>query len=152
STTYRARVVVTNPTGTTAGKFLRFTTLPPLPALSAEKLHPNPFRAASSGPSVLAPEKNKPKTGTLVIYDDSQAARTTFTVLQLQPGVREGGRCVRPPKHPNTKPKPCRRLVSLGSFTHTDRAGSNHLHFTGRVHGRKLKPGRYKLRAIARNT
>ena len=33
------------------------------------------------------------------------------------------------------------RLVTIGSFTHTDGAGPNSFHFTGRVNGRRLKPG-----------
>jgi hypothetical protein len=35
--------------------------------------------------------------------------------------------------------------VSLGSFTHRDRAGNVKVHFTGRIRGRKLTPGRYLL-------
>jgi hypothetical protein len=32
-----------------------------------------------------------------------------------------------------------------GSFTRTGVAGKNSFHFTGRLAGRKLKPGRYRL-------
>jgi hypothetical protein len=35
--------------------------------------------------------------------------------------------------------------VSLGSFTRAGRAGLNSFHFSGRVRGRKLAPGRYTL-------
>ena len=39
----------------------------------------------------------------------------------------------------------------MGSFTHVDAAGANRPHFSGRLRGRKLKPGSYRLQAVARN-
>jgi hypothetical protein len=42
----------------------------------------------------------------------------------------------------------CHRTVSLGHFTHSDRAGPDRFRFTGRVKGAALRPGRYKLRAV----
>jgi hypothetical protein len=35
----------------------------------------------------------------------------------------------------------------VGSFTHRDSAGAVSFHFTGRVRGRKLEPGGYRLLA-----
>jgi hypothetical protein len=67
--------------------------------------------------------------------------------------VRSGKRCIKAPRHIKTKHKPkrCASIVTFGSFTHADSAGLNMLRFTGRPRGRKLKPGRYALRAVARN-
>jgi hypothetical protein len=157
TTAYQARVVVTNPTDTTPGAFRSFTTAAVAPALSGLTLSPAAFRAAPSGPSALAASATaatKKEPGTLISYRDSQTASTTFTVLQSQNGVRKGKRCVEVPKRrePKRKPRRCERLVVLGTFTHTDRAGSNRLRFTGRVRGGQLKPGPYQLRAIARNS
>jgi hypothetical protein len=158
ATTYHVQLVVTTPDGTATSSDVTFTTSAvPAPALSGLTLSPSAFRAASSGPTALtagatAAKKKGKKTGTLISYRDSQAARTTFTVLQSQNGVRKGKRCVRAPKHPKRKAKRCQRLVSLGTFTHTDGAGPNRLRFTGRLRSKKLKPGRYKLRAIARSS
>jgi hypothetical protein len=47
------------------------------------------------------------------------------------------------------------RYVAAGSFTRALRAGANRVAFTGvaftrRVEGGRLKPGRYRLRAVAR--
>jgi hypothetical protein len=36
-----------------------------------------------------------------------------------------------------------------GSFTHTGNAGSNRFKFTGRLGGKSLKPGTYRLTAVA---
>jgi hypothetical protein len=71
-------------------------------------------------------------------------------VLKPLPGFKDKrGRCVKPSKK-NPRAKRCTRYRSVGSFTHTDLAGPNTFHFTGRVRGRKLKPGGYKLQAIPR--
>jgi hypothetical protein len=127
------------------------------PSITLLNLRPSAFRAAPRGPTALAAKagaakaKRKP-SGTLISYRDTQAAHTTFTVVQSQPGVRSGARCIPPPKHPRRGAKRCRRVVTLGSFGHTDVVGFNRLRFSGRLHGRKLKPGFYLLRAEARNS
>jgi uncharacterized repeat protein (TIGR01451 family) len=145
------------PADNTAAVAIAVTAPPPVaPVLSRLLLSPETFRAAPSGPSALAAatKKRKPKPGTLISYNDSQAAVTTFTVLQSRNGIRKGKRCVistRKPKATHNRPKRCKLLVSVGSFTHTDRAGRNRLRFTGRLRRHKLKPGSYQLRAIARN-
>jgi hypothetical protein len=46
-----------------------------------------------------------------------------------------------------TSAKRCVLYKPVGSFTHKDKAGRNTLHFTGRVHGHKLKPGASRLQA-----
>jgi len=42
--------------------------------------------------------------------------------------------------------------VTVATFTHTDSAGANRLHFSGRVHGRRLAPRAYRLTATPRNS
>ena len=37
-------------------------------------------------------------------------------------------------------------------FSHADGVGVNRLHFTGRVRGRRLAPGHYRLSATPRNS
>jgi hypothetical protein len=115
--------------------------------LAGLKVVPSSFIAAGSGGSIA---KHGKKTGATVSYTDSQAASTTFIVLQKQPGRRNSqGVCARPARKPHGRP--CTRLVRIGSFTHTDTAGANSFHFSGRVNGRKLAPGGYQLQAVARD-
>jgi uncharacterized delta-60 repeat protein len=103
---------------------------------------PTTFSAAPSGPSIA-------KTiGAQVSYENTQAATTMLTVLRPARGVRYKGSCVKPSRRRHGKR--CTRWVAVGRFTHTDKAGLNSFHFTGRVYGRKLRPGRYKLRARPR--
>jgi hypothetical protein len=137
-------LTVASPTRVGAGAGTGTGGLSP-PTLAALQVSPSVFRAASTGGSIA----RTPRTGTTVSYTDSETSITTFTVLQRQPGVKtRRGVCIKPNRR--THGKRCTRYVSIGSFTHTDVAGRDSFHFTGRVGGRKLKPGSYKLRALPR--
>jgi uncharacterized repeat protein (TIGR01451 family) len=110
---------------------------PPAPVLGALRLTPASFLAAK---------------GTVISYTNSQDSLTTFTVFQRLRGVKKGKKCVAPPKRtPKKKPKRCTRSVKRGTFTHQDKAGSVRLTFKARVKGKTLKPGSYRLSAVARN-
>ena len=89
--------------------------------------------------------------GTTVSYRDSQAATTRFTVLVPRPGVKRGGACVTPPRSGAPKSQKaggrCTRYLPAGGFAHHDRVGANRFHFSGRIGGRGLRPGQYRLRA-----
>ncbi|HEY3759315.1 MAG TPA: choice-of-anchor D domain-containing protein [Solirubrobacteraceae bacterium] len=120
------------------------------PALSALSLAPGTFRAAPSGPSALSAAA---ATGTVISYADSLAATTTFTVQRPLRGVVTGSgkskSCGKAPRHLKKGAKHCTYYKALGSFTHSDSAGANRLRFTGRLAGRALKPGAYRLVATA---
>ena len=111
------------------------------PALSALSLTPATFRAASSGRSIGT-------RGTRVSYRVSEAATTTFTVERLSQGRRKGSSCQRPSAS-NRGGRACTRVVKVsGSFTHKGATGKlNRFTFTGRMSGRKLGAGRYRLNA-----
>ena len=138
---------------TSLGPTQTFTTLAaagPPPAfglITKLALSPATFVAAARGASVAAAAA----TGTVVTYDDSQAATTTFTVQRPTVGRRKGGGCVKARRRP-PKAKRCTRYVKAGSFSHADTAGANRFRFSGRVGGRKLKPGAYRLRAVPRTS
>ena len=113
------------------------------PLLSALSLSPARFRAAASGPSIAA------RVGSRVSYRLSEAAAVLFRVERARPGRRAGGRCVKP-RRSNRRARRCTRYVTLrGSFSHLGGAGANRLRFRGRLRARKLRPGRYRLRAVA---
>jgi streptogramin lyase len=113
-------------------------------SVSSLKLSPTKFRAASSGASIT----KKAKTGTTVSYRLSLAATIRFTVERPQPGRKSGKKCVKPKR--GKKGKRCTRYVVLkGRFQHVGKAGANKFHFSGRVGGKKLRPGSYRLVAVA---
>jgi hypothetical protein len=118
---------------------------PPAGVLSALTISPSSFFAAASGATISSAGH---KAGATVSYRDSQAALTTFTVLVPLSGRAQGHSCNKP-SHSNRHSRRCTYYRALSSFTHTDTAGANSFQFSGRIKGRKLTPGSYKLQAVA---
>jgi hypothetical protein len=98
------------------------------PALTTVAMRPNRFRAARRGSAVSSARA----VGTTVRFGLSEAASATFKVVRC-----ENRRCT------------SRRTV--GSIGRTAHAGLNRFAFTGRVRGRRLRPGSYRLIAQARD-
>jgi streptogramin lyase len=147
-TVYHYRVVATNHSGTTFSADATFKT-PPSPWVRFLGINPAVFAAESRGPSAAAAKKSKRHRGTRITFRLNEAATVRFTVTKRTDGrkVKRGKRkvCVKPTRN-NRKHKRCRRVVTLkGSFRIKGVAGKNHFHFTGRLHGKKLPPGRYRL-------
>ena len=110
--------------------------------LSSLGITPAVFSAADSGPSIAK------TVGATVSYQDTTAVTTLFTVFKREKGVRHAHRCMKPKR--GRSGRRCTRWVVQGRFTHTDQVGLNSFHFTGRVSGHKLRPGRYRLRGRPR--
>jgi len=107
-------------------------------------LSPKSFRAAAKGASAAAAKRRR-RTGTTVTYTLNEAATVRFSLVRPRGGRRAGKRCVKPTKR-NRKGRACTRLVKVsGSFTRRSSLGRNRFHFTGRLKGRKLKVGAYRL-------
>ncbi len=108
-------------------------------ALSAFDILRGTFRAAGRGPSLLA----RAKVGTRVTYSLSRATPVTFKVQRRRGGRKVGKKCKKPTRK-NRRRKRC-NLTLKGSFVDSGTAGANSIGFTGRLRGRKLRPGRYLL-------
>ncbi len=117
----------TPPTGTTA----------PV-VITALTLRPARFAAARRGPSIGS------RGRAAVRYTLTGAARVRFRVERLLDGRRRAGGC-RPPKQAPRGRRCTRRIAARGSFAHTGTAGTNTFRFTGRLAGRTLAPGGYRL-------
>jgi hypothetical protein len=141
-------LTATNASGTVQTAVQQFQTgvLTPLgvPSISSFRVSPASFRAATRGASIA-----RVKRGARVSYTDSQAATTTFTVARRTRGVRRGRRCVARPRRPGKHTKRCVRYRKAGTFKHTDLAGANRFRFTGRIRSHALRPGRYRMTAVA---
>lgn len=115
------------------------------PLLSRLRLTPRPFRAEASGSTMIA---NDSTGGAMIRYRLSKDATTTFTVQIREPGRRAGKRCVEPSPS-NVGALRCTRWHTLkaigGEFTRSGKTGRNSLRFSGRIGGRSLLRGRYRL-------
>ena len=58
------------------------------------------------------------------------------------------GRCVRPTRANRTRPA-CRRLKLVGRLAVNGKAGANSRRFSGRIRGRALRRGEYRLILVA---
>lgn len=96
------------------------------PRLSGLALTPSAFRAARAGGGIAS------APGTSLAFRSAGPATVTFTVQRL---------CAKPPK---------RCAPVRGSLTTAARPGANRLRFRGRIGGRRLAPGRYRLVATPR--
>jgi hypothetical protein len=129
-----------------AQPFVAADTFPPV--ISHLTLRPTSFTGLSSGASIAA-KATKGKTST-VSYHDTQAARTTFEVIEFEKGYKVGsGPCKALPKHGHAPAHShsCTRDVPKGSFSHQDTIGPNTFDFSGRIGGHRLPPGSYELEA-----
>ena len=107
-------------------------------AITSLTLRPARLRAGRRGPSIGG------SGGAIVTYALTRAARVRFTVVSLREGRRRAGRC-RPPKQAPRGRRCTRRVRVRGTFTHAGAAGVNTFRFTGRLAGRTLAPGGYRL-------
>jgi subtilisin family serine protease len=140
-------------TGFTGATQVRFGSTPVIDHIANLRVTPARLIAAASRPSATASSQakaGKGKRGAMVSYTDTQSATTTFTVQHLVEGRRQGRSCVKPTKHNRSRGR-CIRVITIGGFIHADAVGPNRFRFTGRVDGRKLSLGSYRLRAIPRN-
>jgi hypothetical protein len=116
---------------------------PGAPAMDVLVASPRRFEAANVGGSVIA------RVGTRITYTLSEPASVSFTVQRARLGRRVGRRCVRPTTR-NRRRRRCTRYVALaGGFSHDGNLGPNSFAFSGRVGGRALRPGRYRLVGVA---
>jgi hypothetical protein len=111
-----------------------------VPAIDGLSVSPRTFRAAARGASTAG---RRPPIGTRVSYRLNTAATVRFRVTQSRRGYRSGRRCVK--RRPRRGARRCTRTVTLGRFSRASTAGANTFRFTGRLKGRKLRRGRYKL-------
>jgi hypothetical protein len=112
------------------------------PALKLLFMQPSRFSPSGS---------HRAGTGTTISYIDSEASRSTFTVLRRRRGVERGRRCV-PPRGGDVSKHAirCSAYVLVARFTRKDRAGTNRFHFGGFIAGRRLSAGTYLLEVVPR--
>jgi hypothetical protein len=113
------------------------------PRLRGLSLAPRAFRAARSGAALAA------RVGTRVRYKLTAPATVRFTVRRALAGRLVSRRCKRPGRRHRRRPRCTRFRRVKGAFERQGNAGPNALRFRGRLAGRALRRGRYRLTAVA---
>ncbi len=109
------------------------------PELTALKVAPKRFRVAKGATAV----------GTTVHFSLSEAATVKLTFERKATGRKRGGKCVKPTRVLRAA-KRCTRWVAAGSLTQRDlAAGKRSVAFSGRIGRRALRPGSYRVTAVA---
>jgi hypothetical protein len=110
------------------------------PALGALSFSSTAFRAARSGGSVATAQ-----VGTDVSFSLSEASAVKFTVQRRATGRRVRRKC-RTTTDSNRRAEACTLWKAVrGSFTVAGTGGTNSFKFRGRIGGKSLKPGSYRL-------
>lgn len=114
------------------------------PAITALRLSRTTFRAAPSGGPFRAA---RAAVGTIVSFTLSEPGSVRFTIDRSAAGRGVKGRCVKPSSANRSRPRCTRWAAVKGSFSVTGKLGVNRIELRGRIGGRTLAPGRYRLNA-----
>jgi hypothetical protein len=123
------------------------------PTVRSLRMSPTRLRPLGGHGSSIA-RKRRHRRGATVRYRLSEAATVTFTLERAVRGVRVGRGCLRVARADvaASSRRRCRTYRRLrGSFKHAGLAGRNKFKFTGRLRGKRLKSGRYRLVARPRD-
>ncbi len=114
---------------------------PPGPAPAATPAIPAPVLSLLA----LSPRRmhlGGRKGGTTILFTLSRATPVTLRFELVTRGHRRGKRCT-----VKGRGKPCLLAATAGTLTVTGNAGRNRVRFAGRLHGRLLRVGSYRLTA-----
>jgi hypothetical protein len=115
------------------------------PAITRLALSPVAFHAARSGPALAS------AIGTRLSLALSEAARVTFGVARPAAGRQVAGSCRRPTARNAGRPRCARWILVPGRIVRRLPGGPTALRYRGRLAGRTLRPGRYRLLVRARD-
>jgi hypothetical protein len=114
------------------------------PKITNLRLASTTFKAAPSGAAFRAASV---AVGTKLSFTLSEPGKVRFTIDRSASGRTVKGRCVKPSSANRGKPTCKRWLPVKGSFSVSAKKGVNRILLRGRIGGRTLKPGRYRLNA-----
>lgn len=97
------------------------------------------------------PQASAMPSGTTIRWRMNEAARVTLTFQRSRPGRRLGGRCLKPTRRLALRPR-CARVRSVAALTvFSGHPGVNRLRFRGRLPGKTLPLGTYRVALEARD-
>ncbi len=148
---YRCRVTGSNPIGSASETSDLFAYTPPPPpatppVLSGLKVSPHTFFGVGAVAKASGARSAAAKRGATISFTLDRAATVSFAVAAKLPGRRAGDACVKPSAK-NQGHARCSRLVSRGNFSAAAAGGADALRFSGKLGGRSLGAGGYRLTA-----
>ncbi len=120
--------------------------IPPVPVLTGLDMSPSAFVARTSGGF----ETGGFPFSSVSYRLTNTAASVRFTVAARRLGRRVGASCRKPTRALRRRKSCVRYQLVPGSFTDSGTSGTNFVRFSGRVGGRRLKTGTYRLYASPR--
>jgi len=120
----------------------------PVPVLTGLDLSPDAFVARTSGGF----ETGGFPYSSVSYRLTNTAASVRFTVAARRSGRRVGTSCRKPTRALRRRKSCVRYQLVPGSFTDSGVSGLNFIHFSGRIGGRRLSTGTYRLYASPRTT
>jgi len=148
-TVYHFRAVVANIDGTSYGADATFVTgvfqlqltKPSISGLSETNAV---FAVASRSTASHGVAARRHPKGTVFVFTLNQAATVRIAIQSLLPGRRVHGVC-RAPTHKLAHKPRCTRTHTLMTLVRTGHAGRDRVAFTGRLAGKALAPGHYRV-------
>jgi hypothetical protein len=115
--------------------------------LTALAIAPGRFRAAGSGPTIA---RRSARRGATVSYVLTGSAAMKFELDRIVRGRLKNGTCGPAARRHRHARRACKLYKPLGGALRLSGVkGANQFRFSGRWAERRLKPGRYRLRALA---
>jgi hypothetical protein len=114
------------------------------PRITSLRLSSTTFKAATSGPPFRAAAV---RVGAFVSFTLSEPGSVRFTIDRSTTGRTMKGRCVKTASSNRGKPSCKRWVVVKGSFVVPGKKGANRIELRGRLNGKTLTPGSYRLNA-----
>jgi virginiamycin B lyase len=116
------------------------------------KVTPKRFRVAKARTPLVSQNRRGGKrapAGTRIRFRLNDVATVRMRIERRLAGRRSGRRCLAPRPMLRSR-KPCARFVRRGTLVRRNlAAGTQRIAFSGRIGGKALKPGRYRLTAVA---
>lgn len=85
------------------------------------------------------------KRGAKIVFQLNTDADVKLEVAKISKGVKTKGHCRPIRKGKPAKGKPCQRVRTVGDLETAGVQGRNQIPFNGKIEGRRLKPGKYRL-------
>jgi len=109
------------------------------------------FRVGAKSTPLLGSTTRSVPRGNTFSFRLDQPATVTVRIQRKLPGRRVGRVCKSPTPQLRLRPR-CTRLVTKATLRRSARVGLNRIAFSGRIRGRALPAGRYRITFTAANS